>query len=114
MSLERPTEIFVRTATGEDAPACGEICFDAFSAINRAHGFPPDFPDPEAAAGLFSMLFSAHGVYCVVAESAGRIVGSNCLDERSVIAGVGPITVDPTAQNLGIGRRLMHSDGSRQ
>jgi len=42
-----------------------------------------------------------------VAESDGRIVGSNCLDERSTIAGIGPITVDPTNQNSGIGRQLM-------
>ena len=52
------------------------------------------------------MLFSSPGFYCVVAESEGRIVGSNCLDERSLIAGIGPITVDPGAQNLGVGRKL--------
>jgi GNAT superfamily N-acetyltransferase len=45
--------------------------------------------------------------YSVVAEVDGRIVGSNFLDERNAIAGVGPITVDPTAQNRTIGRRLM-------
>jgi predicted N-acetyltransferase YhbS len=43
----------------------------------------------------------------VVAEVDGRIVGSNCLDERAVIAGVGPITVDPVGQNSGVGRKLM-------
>jgi hypothetical protein len=53
------------------------------------------------------MMFSNPGFYCVVAESAGRIVGSNCLDERALIAGIGPITVDPEAQNLGVGRKLM-------
>ena len=42
-----------------------------------------------------------------LAESEGRIVGSNFLDERSCIAGVGPITVDPTGQNRGVGGRLM-------
>jgi hypothetical protein len=43
----------------------------------------------------------------VVAESDGRIVGSNFLDERSVIAGVGPISVDPAGQGHGVGARLM-------
>ncbi len=52
-------------------------------------------------------MFSHPGYYCVVAEENGTVVGSNCLDERSSIAGVGPITVDPQAQNSGIGRRLM-------
>ena len=42
-----------------------------------------------------------------IAEADGRIVGSNFLDERNRIAGVGPITVDPTVQNRAIGRRLM-------
>jgi predicted N-acetyltransferase YhbS len=55
------------------------------------------------------MLFSHPGFYGVVAESDGRIVGSNCLDERSVIAGVGPITVSCGVQNQSIGRRLMQA-----
>lgn len=55
------------------------------------------------------MIFSTPGFYCVLAETGGRIVGSNCLDERSVIHGVGPITVDPKTQNVGVGRKLMHA-----
>jgi len=55
------------------------------------------------------MMFSNPGFYCVVAESEGRIVGSNCLDERAAIAGVGPITVDPNVQNRGVGRALMEA-----
>jgi Acetyltransferase (GNAT) domain len=45
----------------------------------------------------------------VVAESGGQILGSNCLDERSAIAGVGPITIDPDVQNKGVGRALMEA-----
>jgi len=52
-------------------------------------------------------MFSHPGFYCVVAESDGCMVGSNCLDERSAVAGVGPITVDPSVQDRGIGRKLM-------
>jgi len=59
------------------------------------------------AAGFFTGLFSHAGFYCVVAEQDGRIIGSNCLDQRSAIGGVGPITVDPAVQNGGIGRALM-------
>jgi Acetyltransferase (GNAT) family len=55
------------------------------------------------------MMFSSPGFYCVVAEIDGRIVGSNCLDERSAIRGVGPITIDPGAQNFGVGRKLMRA-----
>jgi L-amino acid N-acyltransferase YncA len=107
MSAETQPEVMVRTATAEDGPTCGKICYEAFSAISTAHGFPRDFPSSEVTTGLLSMMFSSPGFYCVVAESGGRIVGSNVLDERSVIRGVGPITIDPGAQNLGVGRKLM-------
>jgi predicted N-acetyltransferase YhbS len=102
-------DVVVRAATPEDAATCGQICYAAFSTINAAHGFPCDFPGPEASTGLLSTLFSSPGFYGVVAESKGRIVGSNVLDERSVIRGVGPITIDPGAQNLGVGRKLMQA-----
>ena len=99
--------VILRRATPDDAAACGRICFDAFSTINQTHGFPCDFPAPEAAIGLLTMMLNTPGFYCVVAERDGRIVGSNCLDERSPIAGVGPLTVDPATQNAGVGRALM-------
>ena len=102
-------EISVRTASPKDAAVCGQICYAAFSAINDAHRFPRDFPGADVTTGLLSMMFSNPGWYGVVAESGGHIVGSNVLDERSVICGVGPITIDPGAQNLGVGRKLMQA-----
>lgn len=107
MPSKSESQVVVRVATPEDSSFCGQICYDAFSKISANHGFPCDLPGPEAATGLLALLFSSPGFYCVVAESSGRIVGSNCLDERSMIAGIGPITVDPGAQNLGVGRKLM-------
>jgi GNAT superfamily N-acetyltransferase len=99
--------IVIRRATAADAEVCGPICYEAFRAISSKHGFPPDVPSVAAGIGLMGMMFSHPGFFCVVAESGGRVVGSNCLDERSMIAGIGPITVDPSAQNLGVGRKLM-------
>ena len=43
----------------------------------------------------------------MVAEHDGAILGSNFLDERSHVAGLGPITVDPAAQDARVGRKLM-------
>jgi GNAT superfamily N-acetyltransferase len=40
-------------------------------------------------------------------KTTAPVVGSNFLDERSTIPGVGPVTVDPAVQNHGIGRVLM-------
>src|SRR5216683_7072706 len=109
MLAKAEAEVVIRAATTADAHACGEICYEAFSKLSAKHGFPCDFPGPEVASGLLAKMFSNSRFYCVVAESGGRIVGSNCLDEHSMIAGIGPITVDPGAQNLGVGRKLMQA-----
>jgi GNAT superfamily N-acetyltransferase len=101
--------ITVRRAIPDDAAACGRICYEAFGKISTEHAFPPDFPSVEVSTGVLSMMFTHPGFYCVVAESGGKIVGSNCLDERSAIAGVGPITIDPNLQNKGTGRTLMQA-----
>jgi GNAT superfamily N-acetyltransferase len=107
MPVATKAEISTRRATPDDAAICSQICYDAFSRISAEHNFPCDLPSAEATVGFMTMMFGATGFYGVVAELDGRIVGSNVLDERSIIAGVGPITVDPTVQNAGIGRRLM-------
>lgn len=101
--------IVIRRASPDDAEVCGRICFDAFGTLARHHNFPQDFPAPEAAIGLLSMMFSHPSFFCVVAEQGGRLIGSNCLDERTPIAGIGPITVDPTIQNRTAGRQLMQA-----
>jgi GNAT superfamily N-acetyltransferase len=109
MPQKTQPDIVIRIATADDSLIAGQICFAAFSAISAAHNFPCDLPSEEAGIGLMSMMFSSPGFYCVVAEHNGRIVGSNCLDERSAIRGIGPITIDPAAQNLGVGRKLMQA-----
>ena len=101
--------ISIRRAKPEDAPECGRICYEAFQKINSDHNFPPEMPAPEMGLGILQMMFSHPLFYCVVAEAGGTVIGSNCLDERSSIFGIGPITVDPAAQNAGTGRRLMRA-----
>jgi predicted N-acetyltransferase YhbS len=100
-------DVKLRPGTPEDAEACGRICYDAFAAIAAAHGAACDFPSPAVATGLVSALLAHPGIYSVVAEVDGAAVGSNFLDERAAIAGVGPITVDPAVQNGAVGRQLM-------
>lgn len=96
-----------RSGTADDAAACGTICYEAFKSIAEQHNFPPDFPSPAEAVGLLSMILARPDVYSVVAETDGRVIGSNFLWEGDTIAGVGPITVIPLAQNGSVGRRLM-------
>lgn len=99
----------LRPGNKEDAQSCGLVCFNAFKAIADQHNFPPDLPDPEITIGMMSFLLSDSNIYSVVAEIDGRIVGSNFLSEKGVIAGVGPITIDPKVQNASVGKQLMES-----
>jgi ribosomal protein S18 acetylase RimI-like enzyme len=100
-------DVTLRQGTPADAAACGPICFEAFKSISSEHNFPWDFPSAEIATRVLQGLLGQPGVYGVVAEHDGKIVGSNFLDERGPIGGIGPITVDPAAQNRSVGRRLM-------
>jgi predicted N-acetyltransferase YhbS len=97
----------IRVARSSDAEACGRIIYQAFKGIADRHGFPPDFPTVEAATRLSQSLIAQPSTFGVVAEESGRVVGSNFLMEGDVIRGVGPITVDPSLQDSGIGRLLM-------
>lgn len=99
----------LRPAQADDAPALGHICFTAFSTLNQKHNFPPDFPSPDISTGLISWILARPDVYSVVAELDGRVIGSNFLWLDTPIAGVGPITIDPSAQNASVGRRLMEN-----
>jgi GNAT superfamily N-acetyltransferase len=99
--------IKLRPGTAEDSKLCGEICYRAFRTISEKHNFPPDFPSPELATTLLAEFLAHPHIYGVVAELDGRVVGSNFIDERSIIAGIGPITVDPAVQDRAIGRELM-------
>ena len=110
MTHRQPTfaSINIRPAVPAHSKACARICFEAFSGIAVQHNFPCDF-SIETAEALMNMLLSHPRFFGVVAEIDGEIVGSNFLDERSPIAGIGPITIDPKVQNRGVGRRLMEA-----
>lgn len=103
----RDISVTCRAGAPGDADRCGLICYQAFRSIAEQHNFPPDFPNPDVAIGLMSQLLARQDIYSVVAEVAGRVVGSNFLWEGDAIVGVGPITVDPQMQNIAVGRRLM-------
>jgi predicted N-acetyltransferase YhbS len=53
------------------------------------------------------MMLGHTGFYGVVAELDGAVVGSNFLDERGAVFGLGPITVAPERWDHGVGRALM-------
>jgi GNAT superfamily N-acetyltransferase len=102
----------LRPGVIDDAKAVGKIIFEAFSGIAAKHGFPSEFPTVDIGINVATSFLSNPGFYSIVAEDTERednkIIGSNFLDERSnLVAGVGPITIDPKSQDKGIGRQLM-------
>lgn len=103
------TGVRLRPAAPSDHDAVARILYEAFAAIHDRHVFPRDFPTLESAAQLATSFIGHPAIWGVVAEHDGRIVGSNFVDERGAIRGVGPITVDPDTQARGVGRRLMQA-----
>src|SRR5258707_6292717 len=99
----------LRPGTSADTERCGTICYEAFKAIADRHQFPPDFSSPQAAVASTERRFSHASYYAMVAELEGRIVGGVFLDERSALASVASITVDPPGPEPRIGRRLMEA-----
>lgn len=106
MATDRMT---LRRPTPGDVETLGRIVYEAFGDIHDQHGFQRDFPSLEAAIGMMSTWVPHPKVWGVVAEAGGKIIGSNFLDERDSIRGIGPITIDPGSQNSGVGRMLMEA-----
>jgi len=101
--------VTVREAQPDDWQAAGRICFEAFATLADEHGFEHDFPTIEAASEPIRWMISHPRFYGVVAEIDGRVVGSSFLDERGTILGIGPVSVEPGAQNHRVGHLLMEA-----
>lgn len=99
----------VRRPRETDADAIGEVIFAAFVGIADRHNFPRDFESGDFAAQMAQMLVTHPGFFGVVAEADGRVVGSNFIDMRDEVGGVGPITIHPDYQGHGLGRLLMQA-----
>lgn len=101
--------VIIREAVDADWVDAGRICYEAFATLADRHGFPHDFPTVAAAAEPIRWMINHPQFFSIVAEMDGRIVGSNHMDERGTISAIGPITVDPAAQDHHVGRRLMET-----
>jgi predicted N-acetyltransferase YhbS len=101
--------ITIRPIATADTETCGRILFEAFKRFHDQHRFPRDFQTLEDAVQLTGRFIDHPAIFGVVAEEDGRVVGSNFLDERNSIRGVGPITVAPDVQARGVGRQLMEA-----
>jgi GNAT superfamily N-acetyltransferase len=99
----------VRETTPNDAEDCGRIFYDAFESIATRHNLPIEPPSPEFTRFMVGEMLANHGFVGLVADRGGEVLGSAFVDERTVIAGIGPVTVDPAEQDVGVGRALMEA-----
>lgn len=105
----RASAVDIVEATAEHAHSCGRIFFEAFASIAGRHNLPIEPSSPEFTDFLVGQMLANDGFAALVAERHGQVLGSAFVDERSPIAGVGPVTVDPAAQDAGVGRALMEA-----
>jgi GNAT superfamily N-acetyltransferase len=103
------TAVIVRPATTEDAEGCGRIFYDAFEALATRHNLPVEPSSREFTRFMVGAMLANDGFSGLVAERAGEVLASAFVDERAVISGIGPVTVDPAAQDDGVGRALMEA-----
>jgi GNAT superfamily N-acetyltransferase len=106
--------VTVRDTTPEDADPCGRIFYDAFASIAARHNLPIEPSSPEFTRYKAGEMINTDGFAGLVAERDGEVLGCAFVDERSPIAGIGPVTVDPAAQDGGIGRALMEAALERE
>jgi GNAT superfamily N-acetyltransferase len=106
--------LVVREGTAADAADCARIFYDAFEAIATRHDFPVEPPSREFTQFKVAEMLAGDGFVGLVAERNGSLLGSAFVDERARIAGIGPVTVDPTAQDAGVGRALMEAALDRE
>ena len=99
--------VSLRPAVPADIEIGGRILYEAFATLAAKHGFPADFPTVEVATGCMRGLIENPGLFGVVADRGGAVIGSSFLDERGSIVAVGPVSVDPAAQDGRVGRALM-------
>lgn len=85
----------------------GRICYEAFRSVQEGRQSILDWPSVNVARQILAMLVGRKDFYSVVALRDGRVVGSNFLSLMDRVAGVGPITVDPSLHGQGTGRALM-------
>ena len=101
--------VTIRHMLTEDIPRVGAVMVAAFNEVFRRHGYPEPFPSPAAGTSIAQGYARLEPNECFTALQDGQIVGSGFIHLRGDTAGIGPITVDPSAQAKGAGRALMQA-----
>jgi GNAT superfamily N-acetyltransferase len=102
-------EVTIRAANTPDAESCGRIFYESFESIATRHNLPVEPPSRDFTRFKATQMLADPGFAGMIAERGGEPLGCAFVDERSTIAGVGPVSVDPSAQDDGVGRALMEA-----
>jgi len=104
------TSFYIRELEERDLKDAAIVCYEAFGQFHeKQFGVRLDFPSIGIADLILHHMFSTPKVYAVVAvdKETEKIIGSNFIDIRDEVAGIGPISVQPSIQAKGIGHALM-------
>ncbi len=101
--------VTIRHMRAEDIPHVGAVMVAAFNVVFRRHGYPEPFPSAAAGTSIAQGYARLEPNECFTALQGGQVVGSGFLHLRGDTAGIGPITVAPSAQAQGAGRALMQT-----
>ena len=74
--LDHTATTTVREAALADAESCGHIFYAAFEAIANQHNFPVEPGSPEFTNYKAAELLETQGIFGLVAERDGTVVGS--------------------------------------
>jgi GNAT superfamily N-acetyltransferase len=107
--LSPTRQLTIREATAGEGDRLAEIFYDAFESIAAAHNFPVEPISQEFTRFKVTEMLAADGFTGLVAERDGEVLGSAFVDGRAAITGVGPVMIDPAAQDDGVGRALMEA-----
>ena len=109
MSTATESRTTLRPAAPPDGEELARIMYDAFESIAARHSFPIEPGSREFSRFLIDRMLADPGIHGIVAEREARVVGSLFADERDPIVGIGPISVDPAAQDGGAGRAMLEA-----
>ena len=90
-----PTGFYLRVMRGDEVAAVAQICVDAFAEQNRVTGLIDEYPDGPPV-DFFAASHAHPDVVTIVAcDPEGRLAGTNTIDLRDTVAGIGPVAVAP-------------------
>jgi ribosomal protein S18 acetylase RimI-like enzyme len=105
------TPVSIRTVRAEDVEVCGRVAYAAHSSAAAAHNVPCEQPSVEFSIELIGNKVKDENAVGFVAEKGEQIIGSVFLNTftPSLVAAIGPLTVDPSMEGSGVGRLLMQA-----